>query len=466
MKFLIKNKASKYGYSTSYYENAAGYNNTSNPSGYYDFYGYEYYDYTYTYQPSSSSYDYYDYNYYYYNTASSSSSSSTGTNNTYYSSSSYTYPEFDYENYYNSYYHQPEYQSTSSNTSSSYKSEFKPTKNNRKEFKNKKPTTSPPSSASSESGFYDSYDDEPSDWYNSQKSRPSSRSSSVYTSADGTQYHDYIQTSKSYSKEEIQNLIDSLVDDPIWWDYFSNPPSSYTDDHKERKASNSSYNSRQKSRSTESINNTADFYDEFDDYDDCYSSDLENEEINCFVDNITKLKNLVKESNIKISKDNRSSEYEITNGNYTYKCKNDLELLQCLKQLTKEQNEKKSSTRTSKKVDEIEVSLSFYDSMTSLNDYKVNYDNEHISSTNLNSHNTHETSSINCNNSNFNLNIEKLNNPSEQMETTKSLKINLDSCNSNCSTSFSSKKQKKIMICNIIAKNNLTNKVNKINSDK
>lgn len=40
----------------------------------------------------------------------------------------------------------------------------------------------------------------------------------------GYKYYDYTQTSKAYSPSEIQQLVDSLVDDPAWWDYFSNPP--------------------------------------------------------------------------------------------------------------------------------------------------------------------------------------------------------------------------------------------------
>ena len=45
-----------------------------------------------------------------------------------------------------------------------------------------------------------------------------------YTNLNGNTYYDYRQTSKSYSTDEIQQLIDSLVDDPDWWDYFTNPP--------------------------------------------------------------------------------------------------------------------------------------------------------------------------------------------------------------------------------------------------
>jgi hypothetical protein len=41
---------------------------------------------------------------------------------------------------------------------------------------------------------------------------------------DGNTYYDYRETSKSYTSDEIQQLVDSLVDDPAWWSYFSNPP--------------------------------------------------------------------------------------------------------------------------------------------------------------------------------------------------------------------------------------------------
>ena len=41
---------------------------------------------------------------------------------------------------------------------------------------------------------------------------------------DGNTYYDYRETAKSYTSDEIQHLIDSLVDDPEWWNYFSNPP--------------------------------------------------------------------------------------------------------------------------------------------------------------------------------------------------------------------------------------------------
>lgn len=43
-------------------------------------------------------------------------------------------------------------------------------------------------------------------------------------SLNGCQYYDYRDTAKSYSPQDIQRLIDSLVDDPAWWSYFSNPP--------------------------------------------------------------------------------------------------------------------------------------------------------------------------------------------------------------------------------------------------
>ncbi len=59
-----------------------------------------------------------------------------------------------------------------------------------------------------------------------------------YTNLNGNTYYDYRQTSKSYSTDEIQQLIDSLVDDPDWWDYFTNPPKeTHRTDHQRIEAS-------------------------------------------------------------------------------------------------------------------------------------------------------------------------------------------------------------------------------------
>jgi hypothetical protein len=46
---------------------------------------------------------------------------------------------------------------------------------------------------------------------------------------------------------------------------------------------------------------------------------------------------------------NLKKKFEVTNGCYMYKCKNDIELVQCLKQLSKEQQDEKRRKKTKNK---------------------------------------------------------------------------------------------------------------------
>ena len=168
-----------------------------------------------------------------------------------------------------------------------------------------------------------------------------------------------------------------------------------------------------------------------------------------------------------------------------YKCKSDLELLQCLKHLTKEQksskkNKKNVFTPIKKPCEEIEATLSFCDSYASLNDLKVNEDDHNSSTINTILHqNTHENN-INTN-FNFNyLNIEKkefehdedeedvlvvvdvdVDLEKQENKQNNILKISLDS-----KKSRKQEKTKKKLFCNIIAQNNLTNKVNKLKNER
>lgn len=201
--------------------------------------------------------------------------------------------------------------------------------------------------------------------------------------------------------------------------------------------------------------------------------------------NITRIKNLISQSNIKISKDSQSNEYDVINDSYKYRCKSDLELLECLKHLTKEQ---KSSSRNKnvftpikKPAEEIEATLSFYDSCASLNDSsnnttsiindKVNDDDYHLSTNIL-----HNNKNQNINNFNY-LNIDDKEIEQQQQEeaviiiTTdvnetenNTLKINLNSSSS--SSEKTRLKDKKKLFSKIIAQNNLTNKVNKIKNER
>jgi hypothetical protein len=202
------------------------------------------------------------------------------------------------------------------------------------------------------------------------------------------------------------------------------------------------------------------------------------ENINCFVDNITAIKNLINNSDIKISK-NRSSdfqtEFEVTNGCYMYKCKNDIELVQCLKQLSKEQQDEKRRKKTknksgvysdefiSNKVNESDC----YIAQSTLNLHEIMHNDE--SSRNLNLINFCNIEETKSNNNTIKdeidvgvgvvVVVEKL--TKQTTTTTKnSLKISLDSF---CSKK--DEKNKKISMFNIIARNNLNNKVNKINSN-
>ena len=50
---------------------------------------------------------------------------------------------------------------------------------------------------------------------------------------NGVNYYDYRETARAYSADEIQQLVNSLVDDPAWWSYFSNPPT--RDSHNKKK---------------------------------------------------------------------------------------------------------------------------------------------------------------------------------------------------------------------------------------
>ena len=62
----------------------------------------------------------------------------------------------------------------------------------------------------------------------------------------GLSYNDYIETSKAYTPDQVQKLVNLLVDDPEWWTYFSNPPTAYYEnkDYKKPSTNNKQSNNR------------------------------------------------------------------------------------------------------------------------------------------------------------------------------------------------------------------------------
>jgi hypothetical protein len=80
----------------------------------------------------------------------------------------------------------------------------------------------------SNSQYYDGYY---YDYENSSPNQEQSYQPYSFTHLNGNTYYDYRQTAKSYTSDEIQQLIDSLVDDPDWWNYFTNPPNEKKQNH-------------------------------------------------------------------------------------------------------------------------------------------------------------------------------------------------------------------------------------------
>ena len=80
----------------------------------------------------------------------------------------------------------------------------------------------------SNSQYYDGYY---YDYENSSPNQEQTYQPYSFTHLNGNTYYDYRQTAKSYTSDEIQQLIDSLVDDPDWWNYFTNPPKEKKQNH-------------------------------------------------------------------------------------------------------------------------------------------------------------------------------------------------------------------------------------------
>jgi hypothetical protein len=258
------------------------------------------------------------------------------------SSSSYTsyadydkyYDYNDYGDYSSSYYYWDKPDDTvppqsSSSAEYDYKSEFKSKTTNQDKKKRKSFDA-----RSTDSGFSGTYsDDEEYDYFDSQ-----SPNSKFYTNYDGYTYYDYVQTSKSYTKDQIQNLINTLVDDPTWWKYFTNPPSN--DNHNDNPGgftdSSSSYG------------------DESDDFDYCSSSGstMDDNDINCYVDDIHVIKT--------------NKEYNITNDSSEYVCTSEKIFINVLKKLTEEQQQQKQQPKVDdlyedEEFDELEQTINIDD---------------------------------------------------------------------------------------------------------